>query len=97
MQKKLVSFFFLILFTLYVFLLTIISIVVKLFENFFFYNVNEEDKKANVAVKIIEAKLLESYFKVYSTEFLKAKFYRYYPINYILFTSKLISPPPDYI
>ena len=96
MQKRTVSYFFLILFTLFIATPTVISVIEKSFDTSIFYSVSEEENKVNETLKTFEVKLSEHY--KYDLSFLdleKEKSYNSYIKDYTPHDLECLSPPPE--
>jgi uncharacterized protein YpmS len=98
MSKRLVSNFFLFIFTVFIAAPTVISVVEKSYDISIFFNVNEEENKVNETVKLFEVKLNENdkfHFAFLDIE--KEKTYASYLKTYAPSTIEYISPPPEFI
>jgi hypothetical protein len=98
MSKRLVSNFFLFIFTVFIAAPTVISVVEKSYDVSIFFNVNEEENKVNETVKLFEVKLNENdkfHFSFLDIE--KEKTYASYLKTYAPSTIECISPPPEFI
>jgi len=95
MQKKTVSYFFLILFTLFIAAPTVISVVEKSIDTSVFYSVNEEENKVNETLKIFEVKLSDAEkFGISIFDLEKEKSDNSYSKNYTPNDLECDSPPP---
>lgn len=98
MQKKTVSYFFLILFTVFISAPTVISVIEKSFDTYIFFSVNEEENKVNETLKTLEVKLSDiQKFGMSLFGLKKEKAYISYIKNYIPHDLDCISPPPEFI
>ncbi|MCB0460714.1 MAG: hypothetical protein KDC74_11980 [Flavobacteriaceae bacterium] len=96
MQKRLVSIFFISIFTIFLALPLTICIVEKDYNISAFFNVNEEEHSKNGLEKIIELKLISSdKFNFSSLQTEKEKRYCNYNNNYSEFYIECFSPPPE--
>ena len=96
MHKKTVSYFFLILFTLFIAAPTIISVIEKSFDTSIFYSVNEEENKVNETLKTLEIKLTDHYkYCISFFDLEKEKSYTSYLKNYTPHYLECLSPPPE--
>ncbi|MGJ8591658.1 MAG: hypothetical protein ACSHXF_03875 [Aquaticitalea sp.] len=96
MQKKLISIFFLLLFTFLVSAPTVLTMVENSCDASIFYSVNEEENKVNETLKIFEIKLLDTdQFDSASLDLEKEKSYSAYIKNYTPSTIECFSPPPE--
>ncbi|MEZ4801358.1 MAG: hypothetical protein R2797_01200 [Gelidibacter sp.] len=96
MQKKTVSYFFLIFFTLFITAPTVISVIEKSCDTSIFYSVNEEENKVNETLKTFEVKLNdhEKYgISIFDLEIEKS--YNSYIKNYTPQDLECLSPPPE--
>jgi len=96
MYKKTFSYFFLILFTLFIAAPTIISVIEKSFDTSTFYSISEEENKVNETLKTFEVKLSDSdkfAFSIFRLE--KEKSYTSYLKNYTPNDLECLSPPPE--
>ena len=98
MQKKTVSYFFLIIFTLFITAPTVISMIEKSFDTSVFYSVNEEENKCNETLKNLELKLSDTEkIAVVFFEIEKESNNPSYLKNYTQYDSECISPPPEQV
>lgn len=96
MPKKTVSYFFIILFTLFLAAPTVISVIQKSFDTSVFYSITEEENKVNETLKVFEVKLIEhERFGLCVFDLEKEKSYNSYIKNYISNDMECFSPPPE--
>ncbi|MCK7589328.1 hypothetical protein M0G43_01955 [Subsaxibacter sp. CAU 1640] len=96
MQKRTISYFFLILFTLFIAAPTVISVVEKSFDTSIFYSVNEEENKINETLKVFEVKLSDhEKFCISISDLEKEKSYIFCIKNYTSKDLECLSPPPE--
>ena len=96
MHKRTISYFFLVLFTLFIAAPTVISVVEKSFDTSIFYSVNEEENKTNETLKVFEVKFSDhEKFCVSVLDFEKEKSYISYIKNYTSNDLECLSPPPE--
>lgn len=98
MSKRLVSNFFLFIFTVFIAAPTVISVVEQSYDVSIFFNVNEEENKVNETIKLFEIKLNETdKFQFSFLDIEKEKTYASYLKTYAPSTIECTSPPPEYI
>lgn len=98
MSKRLVSNFFLFIFTVFIAAPTVISIVEQTYDVSIFFSVTEEENKVNETVKLFEVKLNDAdKFHFAFLDFEKEKTYASYLKTYAASTIECISPPPEFI
>ncbi len=96
MQKRTISYFFLILFTVFIAAPTVISVIEKSFDTSIFYSVNEEENKVNETLKVFEVKLSDhEKFCLSIFDLEKEKSYTSYIKNYTPHHLECLSPPPE--
>ncbi len=95
MYKQTISYFFLILFTVFISAPTVISVIEKSFDTSIFFSVNEEENKVN-ETKTLEVKLSDIQKFGISIFYLeKEKSYTTYIKNYTPHHLECFSPPPE--
>lgn len=98
MQKRNISIFFLVLFTLFISVPTVISVIEKSFDTSVFFSVNEEENKVNETLKTFVVKLpCTEKYGISLIELEKEKSYSSYLKKYTSSIIECISPPPEVI
>lgn len=95
MQKRLVSIFFLSIFTIFLALPLTICVVEKDYNVSAFFNVNEEEHSKNGLEKELEIKLIPSYKYNFFSFTTKEKSDYNYQNNYSESHIESLSPPPE--
>ncbi len=96
MHKQNISFFFIVVFTLFISAPTVISVMEKSFDISVFFSVNEEENKGNEILKTFVVKLpCTDKYGISLIELEKEKSYSSYLKKYTSSIIECISPPPE--